>query len=417
MSISKVLAKLDCKCGNKLAKFYMKLFSKTCVLLIVNFIFCSNNKAQNVEIYKCCEELKPAIIVLANKQDKEKILTQLSQIIQKNNLKIHVACVTNTKVTVAEISGNINQILNKEFWFFKQAIHLLAIGDTAVENYFNSIDKSVFGHTYFASSANADTLNYSKFVNTCLQKEVFALQIEQLEEKTKRELFQKNNWRFGIISGFNFQNQYTVDSAYIPSTIFKYGLATNWQINPHWSIMGRLLFSFKIPSQSKIQQEMQSKIRIDGGVQTVSLQIAIGIYTQAALQANYSFNLKHKLKPYIGIGLNSFTNMSGRTTVTQSINPASMQGGGMPNLGNLNNRDDIDMLEITTANLTLSSGFTYPLTPKTNIVFSIDYDAIRLNTTSNKPVSNTVLNASFQFGFLFKFGKKPQVVYDYVKAK
>jgi len=90
----------------------------------------------------------------------------------------------------------------------------------------------------------------------------------------------------------------------------KYGALINYKLSKHFDINSRLLMSFKIPNQKKIQQQAQSQINPQaGGTQNITMEISMHAIIELATQLNYTFNLHKEWQTFAGLGLavTSFT--------------------------------------------------------------------------------------------------------------
>jgi hypothetical protein len=391
----------------------IKTLLSLCVLLILN-----NTQAQEKNIYMYGEESKPTIFIVCKPAEKDNILGCLNKLAQQNQLKNHYVFITENFTNKEDLSNQINILLNKQIWFDKYQLYLLSVGDSLHQAVYNILDKKVFAETHFQSSNETiDAATLHNIIIKFQKKYLWLLDLERIEEKGKQEVFQKKDWSLGFVLGWNWQNTFTKDSAYLPSFITKYGVLVDYKLSNHWHLNGKLLMSFSIPNQKKLQSEMQSQIDPSkGGVQTISTEINLHVFVQPSLQLNYFFNLQKNWQSFAGIGISATNYTAAHKKISRTVDVSSMGAGGGGGMdAGLSGINDLVMNTGSVTNPFAAFGFSKNLSPNSSFYFSGDFFFINTNNKYKDIKPNYgIQNLSLQTGIMFRIGKKATYTYKYL---
>jgi hypothetical protein len=388
------------------------------IILSISIIILLQNKAvaQEKSIYMYGEESKPTIFIICKPQEKENILININKVTIQNELKFHYVFITDEITSSKQISININKLLNSQLWFDQYHLYLFHYGDTNAFATYKSLDKKVFAETHFQiDSENMDVGLWNNIITKFRKKYLWAIDLEKIEEKGKREIFQKKNFSLGVAMGWNWQNSFKQDSNYLPSFITKYGVLLDYKLSDHFHLNGKILMSFSIPNQEKLQSEMQSQIDPSkGGSQRISAELSMHIFIQPTLQFNYFYNLKKSWQSFAGIGVSVVNFSAARKKISRTIDISS---GGMGNIGNagLNGIDDLELNTGKSINPFIAFGVSKNISRNTSFYVSGDYFFHTTNKTHKGVTpSNDLQNLSIQTGIMFRLGKKEKYTYQYL---
>jgi hypothetical protein len=382
--------------------------------LLLCIVVLSISVAQAQKLVLNTRDYLPLVVVVCKQQDEGMVSKSIQELPAAQQNRYHYLILFGDEQTRLEMGSYINELLDKDrnTYFDKQHMYLL---------YLRESEQPIMDNELFAERIAYNPLPYQTefplgtILSTFAQKYTWKIAIENIEARTRQEIFHSKRIKWGAVMGFNFQNTLNKDSAYVPPKIVKLGVMLGYDINARISLSARLMASFKIPNTDRLQSEMRKQMNPRAeGTQKISAEIKFHVLMQANLQANYFLNTTKQLRPYVGVGVTIASVQSARVKIEQTINMedmASMMGSGGPGGGlgaglGLDPTGDMPMFKKSFVEPFIAGGFHYRMIKNTDFVFNAEY-GLKTGTykEQNVTLKHSLTKLSFNMGLLFTFGK------------
>ncbi len=368
---------------------------------------------------------QPLVILMDESERPDVLLKSVESLAQEAWEQPHFLLIYGAKLDTTSIAKMINDLLNSSEnarFFDKKKIYLLMLKtDPVVRNCLTN--KLIFAdvETYPATE-NEAPIPLAPILERFRSKYLWQIDVSDIEMKNIKITEKTNRLGLGLVFGSNTQNIFKEDTAFLPGKILKYGILLNYKLTNRIQLAGKLMGSFKIPNQKKLQSSVLNQLDISaGGEQTIRAEMEFHMYIEAALQANYFFTLRKRFQGFAGIGITQISFNSARSTIEQTIDVSNFSpgsGGGAPDGLDFNNGgDDFPKLSHKFVYPFLSCGLSYALTPRMNVIFNANYQITNhAGGIVNGVVVNQKMNPiTFNVGVQFSF-RISKVYYQYLNA-
>lgn len=364
---------------------------------------------------------KPVIVFVHPAQYRQQAIQSLRSVDESTRSKYYFLMIADSTSSRASIVKEVNDFLNTEERIDKQRVYYLEWSETP-RSFFNPDEKTIFANYHFYQiHEDGRTFNAKGVIAEFESTYLWNIALFNLEERSLLLNPQLRKINFGLTFGFSSQNTFTADTAYLPPSINLLGFTVGYRLTPRIYLIGRGMFSFKIPNQSKIQSDLQSRINpTAGGSQTLKIDMTSHIALQGSLQINYFFNTRRRVQPFVGAGASFLMFQSAKISQEVTIDLSSFSSGGGPPSGGLGNLGgglaggDLPFFKGQTVQPFGLLGVSYQLSRNTRFLFSTDYYYNNRKEVRGVPIDNQRLNVSFNAGLQFELNKKTKKYYQYL---
>jgi hypothetical protein len=380
-------------------------------------------QAQQSRLMVSTESFRPLVVLVQQQDGETALLNSIATLSEKDRNEHHFLLIYGTQTDQATITQAINEALNKDvnYRIDKQKIYLLLLKADAPIRAFLT-EQAIFAEVAEATiETDKKTIELTPFLNKFKSKYLWNLEIERIQESGKIVSHKNKRMGIGFVLGSNTQDVFKADTAFLPSRITKMGLSLNYRLSNRWQLSGRLMGSFKLPNQSKIQSTIFSQIDIAaGGEQTIKIEMESHIFFQSDLQANYLHQFHPKLQGFAGVGLAHIFFFSARMSQETTIDVSNFSPGSGAPPGGLDaggSFDDLPSLSRSFLNPFATVGMNYKLGNRVSLSARLDYHAppFGKKVVNGVEINQNVNPFSPGLGLQFTFGKT-KVSYNYLNS-
>lgn len=360
---------------------------------------------------------KPVVVFVYPVQYQLQATQSLQSLDEVTRAKYRFLMLADSTSSRASIAKAVNDFLNSEDRIDKQRVYYLEWSEST-RSFFGADEKNIFANYHFYQiRQNGLTFNAKGVIAEFESTYLWNIALFNLEDRSLRLNPQLKRVNFGLTYGVSTQNTFTADTAYLPPSINKLGFTIGYRISPHIYLTGRGMLSFKIPNQSKIQSDLQAKINpAAGGSQTLSIDMTSHVFLQGSLQANYFFNTKKRIQPFVGAGLSFLMFQSAKIHQEITIDVSSFASGGGPpsNLGGGLGGGDLPFFKGQSAEPFGVLGLSYQLSRNTRFLLTTDCYYNNRQQLNGIAINSRPLNVSYSAGLQFELNKKTKKYYRYL---
>jgi hypothetical protein len=376
--------------------------------------------AQNSKLIVNAESFRPLVVVVQQGGDEKMLLSSIADLSEKDRNAHHFLLIYGEKADQATITRILNETLNKDvnYHIDKQKIYLLLLeADIPLRNFLT--DQAIFADVAeVATESNSKTINFTPFLDKMKTKYLWNMDVENIKKSGMKITHKNRRLGFGFVAGMHTQDVFKTDTAFLPGRITKMGISLNYRLSNRWQLSGRVMGSFKLPNQSKMQSSLLSQIDIAaGGEQTVKVEMNTHVFVQISLQANYLFQLRQKLQGFAGLGLARINFLSARLNEETTIDVSNFSpgSGGPPGGLDFGSPDDLPKLSNSFWNPFVSVGLNYKLGKRVSLMANLDCHAPKFGKKVVNGVEITKNTNPFSpgLGLQFSFGRS-SVYYNYL---
>jgi hypothetical protein len=366
---------------------------------------------------------KPVIVFVHPAHCQIQAVEALRKLGSETLAKYQFLMLADSAMTRAYIVKEVNDFLNTEEWIDKQRVYYLEWSEDEQSHFFDPSEKNIFANYHFYRIRDKGrTFDAKGVLEEFNSTYLWQIALHNLEENSLRVNPQLQKVNFGLTYGFSTQNTFKEDTAYLPPSINSLGFTVGYRVSPRFYLTGRGMFSFKIPNQSKIQSDLQSRINpAAGGSQTLKIDMTSHIALQGSFQMSYFFNPHHRIQPFVGVGMSFLMFQSAKISREVTIDISSLMSGGGPPSGGLGNLGggladgDLPFFKGQTIQPYGVLGVSYRLSRNTRFLFTTDYYYNNRKEIRGIPIDNQRLNVSFNAGLQFELNKKTKKYYQYIE--
>jgi hypothetical protein len=379
--------------------------------------------AQNSKLIVNTESFRPLVVIVYQDEDERILLNSIADLSDKDRNGHHFLLIYGEKTNEATTTRIINEALNKDvnFRIDKQKIYLMLLKSDMPLRTFLS-DQAIFADVAdVILGSYGEKVDFAPVLDKMKTKYLWNIDIDNIQKMGRKTSFKNRRLGFGLVAGINTQDVFKTDTAFLPSRITKMGLSFNYRLSNRWQLSGRIMGSFKLPNQSKLQSSLLSQIDITaGGEQTVKLEMETHVFVQTSLQTNYLLHLNPKLQGFAGVGLahiNFFSARLNEETTIDLSNFSPGQGAGQNGL-NLGSPDDLPRLSGSFFNPFVAMGLHYKWSNRISITANLDIHSPKFGKkiVNGVEVTRDVDLLSPGLGVQFTFGKS-RVYFNYLSKR
>lgn len=324
----------------------------------------------------------------------------------------------------------INAQLNSEQLISKQRVHLIIVGSYRMYQKFAVYTNDFFASQYFLQNSGFQShtlvMPSSPFATTSIDalldklgsKYTWKFRIDNIEH-THVDLHQQSQLKRGL--GFSMGRMYPNilhSNRYTPASLNQYSVDYYKNLNSHLQLGGVFKTGLLIPNPKKIiREQVQEQVDISSLlsgnlVVDINTEIKAHLYLDLTLMSKYVFFPRHRLRPYVGVGLSlaSFSSTKVRVDTSLTINISSIREG----LDREAMADKTDPLKLTTVGIPLAAGAYYDLNRGVLLHLSANYTQdlafFGKYTASFNPLS-------FNLGLVLQLKVRQKKRYNYVRIK
>jgi hypothetical protein len=390
------------------------------ILMLLCCLATLATNAQNSKLMLNTESFRPLLVVVHQADDEKILLNSIADLSEKDRNGYHFLFIYGEKTNQATITRILNETLSKDanFYINKQKIYLLLLKADAPLRAFLS-DQAIFADVAdMGSGSYGEKVDFAPVLDKMKTKYLWNMDVENIKNSGMKITHKNRRLGVGFVMGMHTQDVFKTDTAFLPSRITKLGISLNYRLSNRWQLMGRIMGSFKLPNQSKLQSSLLSQIDMAaGGEQTVKIEMETHVFVQTSLQANYLFQLHRKVQGFAGVGLARINFLSARLNQETTIDVSNFSpgSGGPPGGLDFGSQDDLPRLSNSFWNPFAAIGLNYKLNKRVSIMANLDYHAPKFGKKVVNGVEITQNTNPFSpgLGLQFTFGKS-NVNYNYL---
>lgn len=220
---------------------------------------------------------QPLVILMDERERPDVLLKSVESLAKEEWEQQHFLLIYGAKLDTTSIAKIMNDLLNTSEnarYFDKKKIYLLMLNtDPVVRNCMTN--KLIFAavETYPAIE-NEAPIALSPILKRFRSKYLWQIDVSDIEMKNLKITEKTNRLGLGLVFGRNTQHVFKEDTAFLPSKILKYGILLNYRLTNRIQLAGKLMGSFKIPNQKKLQSSVLNQLDISaGGEQTIRAEV------------------------------------------------------------------------------------------------------------------------------------------------
>ncbi len=369
------------------------------------------------------EARKPLIVFIFPPDSRSEVLKSIEGLHKNQHDRYHYFLIedeTHSKIATAK---KINDMLNSVFIIDKQRVYCIEWHKNTNDLYFKKNEKNIFADTYFHLLDDKNKpFSLETVLNSFIASYLWEIDIEKIKATSEKETPQLRPFNFGLLLGFNWQNNFDADTFRLPTSMSRIGIMMGYRLNKRLYLNSTLSGSWSLPDQSGQQSSLFNSIDIStGGKQTINIGLKMHVAVQGTFQANYFLTSKNpRLRPYIGLGIAGLFLMQADTTISQEIDVSSIfSGGGQPNFGGAGGAagglDNLNLTRLSTFAPLIDVGINYKLARSVNLLCSVAYQHRFKTEFRGIRATNRFSDVSLNFGMQFEIAKKTKQYYKYVR--
>ena len=398
----------------------MKRFAKTIILIFIPILTFS----QKLELIGFSEYATNSVLIILVEKSNEKLVSS----VDAKNRQIGIIKINDID-NMTNIAAELNDLLNDTtLQINPKKIHLLIIGDTIFFRKCNQFSTDLFvTKTYAYTTSNLDnskgfnlinasTIDWKTFTDEISMKQLWEIELNQIQNKHSRLVNIDNKLESGI--GVHFGNHFPMINTemYVPKSIFNYGLTYYRQVKNNWYINSNIALGINIPNpQSIIREAVISQIDFaaiqSGNEIDIDLNVEFKghIYGLGTIGGYYKWsNRKIQLMFGGGISYTFLTSFQTFLDTTFTIDPSTITQGNASSAFTSNNEfGERDRNLFNGIGIYTTVGFQYQL----HLLFIFQLQGqYNFNFTENS-FQHIGINA----GFSIRFKGKQGAVYEYIR--
>ena len=399
----------------------MKKLTKTTILIFIPLLTFS----QKLELIGFSpEEATNSVLIILVEELNEKLVSSIEALNRQVGI-IKINDISN----MTNIADELNDVLNDTTLRINpKKIHLLIIGNIYFFRKCNQISTDLFvtkTYAYTTSNLensndfkliNASTIDWKTFIDEISMKQLWEIELNQIQSKHSRLINIDNKLESGI--GVHLGNHFPIINTemYVPNSIFNYGFTHYKQVKNNWYINSSIALGINIPNpRNIIKDAVRSQIDIATIQSGNEIEIDLNeelkghVYGLGTIGGYYKWS-NQKIQPMFGGGISYtfLTSFQRFLDTTFTIDPSTITQGNVSSTFTSNNGfDELDRNRFNGTGIYTTAGFQYQFHPLFTFQLQGQYN---FNFTEN-----SFQNIGISAGFSIRFKGEQKTIYEYFR--